>query len=135
MPMAFKHIDIYSTVIKGRIKKISNCMMLPFTPGTRQLKNALLCISLLLFVSSFQRLSAQNCFVNTRIKKITANISGSIKSYLEFKPVGYDANTTKRYPLLIYIGGTGEMFQQPGGTAQDLCPALQYSLPWRMNVG
>jgi predicted peptidase len=54
---------------------------------------------------------------------------------LEFKPLGYDANPTKRYPLLIYIGGTGEMFQQPGGTDQDLCPALQYSLPGRMNVG
>ena len=110
--------------------------MISFTSGSRQLKLSVLCISSLLFgLSSFQPINAQNCFVNTRIKKITADISGSIKSYMEFKPVGYDANPTKRYPLLIYIGGTGEMFQQPGGTDQDLCPVLQYSLPWRLNVG
>lgn len=75
------------------------------------------------------------CFVNSRIKKITANVSGSIKSYLEFKPVGYDTDVNKKYPLIVYIGGTGEMFQQPGGTDYDLCPVLQYSMPWRMNVG
>jgi len=111
-------------------------MRLPFTPAHRKFKIAILSISLLIFgMTSFVTADAQNCFVNTRIKKITADISPSIKSYLEFKPVGYDANPSKRYPLLIYIGGTGEMFQQPGGTDQDLCPALQYSMPWRMNVG
>jgi hypothetical protein len=86
-------------------------------------------------LTGFTTTFAQNCFVNPRIKKITASISPAIQSYLEFKPIGYDANPTKRYPLLIYIGGTGEMFQQPGGTDQDLCPAIQYSMPWRMNVG
>ena len=54
---------------------------------------------------------------------------------MEFKPVDYNTNPTKKYPLLIYIGGTGEMFQQPGGSDQDLCPVLNYSMPWRMNVG
>ncbi|HYE54650.1 MAG TPA: T9SS type A sorting domain-containing protein [Chitinophagaceae bacterium] len=79
--------------------------------------------------------SAQNCFVNPRIKKITANVSPTIKSYLEFKPADYATNPTKKYALLVYIGGTGEMFQQPGGSDQDLCPVLGYSMPWRMNVG
>lgn len=77
----------------------------------------------------------QNCFVNVRIKKVTANISLAIQSYMEYKPVDYNTNPNKKYPLLVYFGGTGEMFQQPGGTDQDLCPALQYSMPWRMNVG
>src|SRR3954469_14748301 len=89
----------------------------------------------LVCLATFTAATAQNCFVNTRIHKVTANISASIQSYMEIKPVGYDSTSTKKYPLLIYIGGTGEMFQQPGGTDQDLCPALQYSLPWRINVG
>jgi hypothetical protein len=54
---------------------------------------------------------------------------------MEYKPVDFDSNPTKKYALLIYIGGTGEMFQQPGGSDYDLCPVLGYSLPWRMNVG
>jgi hypothetical protein len=90
----------------------------------------MLCM-ILLPVSTY----AQNCFVNVRIKKVTANITPAIQSYMWYKPVDYDANPTKKYPLLLYFGGTGEMFQQPGGTDQDLCPALQYSMPWRMNVG
>lgn len=107
-------------------------MKLPFAASYRQFIICFLCIGLMTCAFSVQ---AQNCFVNSRIHKITANISPAIQSYMEFKPLGYDANPTKRYPLLVYIGGTGEMFQQPGGTDQDLCPALQYSLPWRINVG
>lgn len=54
---------------------------------------------------------------------------------MEFKPVDWLTNPTKKYALLIYMGGTGEMFQQPGGTDQDLCPVLNYSMPWHMNNG
>lgn len=88
----------------------------------------------LLSVTVVNTANAQ-CFVNPRIKKITADISWAIKSYLEYKPVDFDTNPTKKYALLVYMGGTGEMFQQPGGSDQDLCPVLGYSLPWRMNVG
>jgi hypothetical protein len=95
------------------------------------LRTAMLTLGLLGFTSAF----AQNCFVNSRIKKITANVSPTIKSYLEFKPVDWATAPTKKYALLVYLGGTGEMFQQPGGSDQDLCPVLQYSMPWRMNVG
>jgi len=77
---------------------------------------------------------AQACFVNPRINKVTANISPAIQSYMEYLPVDYNTNPTKKYALLIYIGGTGEMFQQPGGSDDDLCPVLGYSMPWRMNV-
>lgn len=105
--------------------------MRPSTASRRKLSMA---VFLMVLFASFTA-SAQNCFVNTRIKKITANVSSTIKSYLEFKPVGYDTDVSKKYPLIVYIGGTGEMFQQPGGTDQDLCPVLQYSMPWRMNVG
>ena len=107
-------------------------MKISFTATCPQFKIFFLCLGLSTFGLS---VNAQNCFVNSRIHKITANISPAIQSYMEFKPLGYDVNPTKRYPLLVYLGGTGEMFQQPGGTDQDLCPALQYSLPWRINVG
>lgn len=90
---------------------------------------------LLLFSFFFTTLHAQNCFVNQRIKKYTADISWAIKSYMMYEPVDWNTNPTRKYALLVYLGGTGEMFQQPGGTDQDLCPALQYSMPWRMNVG
>ena len=75
-----------------------------------------------------------NCTMLCRIHKITANVSSTIQSYMEIKPADYDAHPTKKYPLLIYLGGTGEMFQQPGGSDQDLCQVLGYSMPFRINV-
>ncbi|MGB8192522.1 MAG: hypothetical protein WCF67_11415, partial [Chitinophagaceae bacterium] len=106
------------------------------TPRLRKLNISVLRVTMLCIAAfAFTIATAQNCFINPRIKKITANVSPTIKSYLEFKPADYTTNPTKKYPLLIYIGGTGEMFQQPGGSDQDLCPVLQYSMPWRMNVG
>lgn len=110
--------------------------MQPSTSGVRKLTMSVLYAALFSLVLSVpQAANAQNCYVNPRIKKITANISSTIKSYLEFKPVDFASNPTKKYALLVYFGGTGEMFQQPGGSSQDLCPVLQYSMPWRMNVG
>lgn len=92
-----------------------------------------LCASFtLLFVS---RTVVAQCFINPRMHKITANVSPTIKSYMEFKPADYETNPTRKYPLIVYEGGTGEMFQQPGGTDQDLCPIVQYSLPMRLNQG
>ncbi len=95
----------------------------------------MLCFSLLFLLAFSSILEAQSCTINPRIKKITANVSSTIKSYMEFKPVDWLTNPTKKYALLIYLGGTGEMFQQPGGTDQDLCQVLNYSMPWHMNNG
>ncbi|HYF33216.1 MAG TPA: T9SS type A sorting domain-containing protein [Chitinophagaceae bacterium] len=110
--------------------------MRPSTSSSRKLTISVLYAAvLLLALSGLNTANAQNCYVNPRIKKITANVSATIKSYMEFKPVDWNANPTKKYPLIVYFGGTGEMFQQPGGSSQDLCNVLQYSMPWRMNVG
>jgi hypothetical protein len=110
--------------------------MVPFTARLRRLKLSVLAlITLAMMLTGLTSVQAQNCYVNPRIKKITANISTTIQSYLEFKPVDYATAPNKKYALLVYLGGTGEMFQQPGGSDQDLCPVLQYSMPWRMNVG
>ncbi|HYF33217.1 MAG TPA: T9SS type A sorting domain-containing protein [Chitinophagaceae bacterium] len=103
-----------------------------FTPRYRKLA---ISVSYFTLLSILFNTAAAQCFVNPRIKKITADISWAIKSYMEYKPVDFDTNPTKKYALLIYFGGTGEMFQQPGGSDQDLCPVLGYSMPWRMNVG
>ncbi|MGB8190653.1 MAG: T9SS type A sorting domain-containing protein [Chitinophagaceae bacterium] len=85
--------------------------------------------------SIFQFVKAQPCFVNPRIHKVTADVSWAIKSFMEYLPADWETNPTKKYALLVYLGGTGEMFQQPGGNDYDLCPVLGYSMPWRMNVG
>jgi len=102
----------------------------------RQRNYSLVKAVLLVLIAGLWGINATaQCYVNPRIKKITANVSATIKSYMEFKPVDYATNPTKKYALLVYIGGTGEMFQQPGGSDLDLCNVLGYSMPWRMNVG
>jgi len=101
--------------------------------GTR--KSKLSVLILLVGLLSYDTTQAQDCFINPRISKITANISPAIQSYMEYLPADYNTNPTRKYALLIYLGGTGEMFQQPGGSDNDLCPVLGYSMPWRMNVG
>ena len=74
-------------------------------------------------------------FVNCRIKKIQANIDPWIKSYMEIKPVDYETNPTRKYPLLVYLGGTGEMFQVPNNNTVELCHTLYWSMPSRINSG
>src|SRR5689334_16200296 len=67
---------------------------------------------------------AQPCTLHPRLHKVTADVSPTIKSFMEFLPVDFQTNPTKKYPLVVYLGGTGEMFQQPGGDDYDLCPML-----------
>lgn len=74
-------------------------------------------------------------FVNCRIKKIQADVDPWIKSYMEIKPVDYETNPTRKYPLLVYLGGTGEMFQAANSNTVELCPALYWSMPSRINSG
>ena len=74
-------------------------------------------------------------YVSCRIKKIQADINPWIKSYMEIKPVDYETNPTRKYPLLVYLGGTGEMFQAPNNNTVELCPALYWSMPSRINSG
>ena len=73
--------------------------------------------------------------VNCRIKKFQADITPWVKSYMEIKPVDYETNPTRKYPLLVYLGGTGEMFQTPNNNSVELCPALYWSMPSRINAG
>src|SRR5689334_6155814 len=110
-----------------------NSMILPFTLNHSYVRRIIMSFIAILFTS--QLVLSQTCFVNPRVHKITANITPAIQSFMEMLPYDYDSTTSKKYPLLVYIGGTGEMFQQPGGTDQDLCPALNYSLPMRFNQG
>lgn len=74
-------------------------------------------------------------FVNCRIKKIQADINPWIKSYMEIKPVDYESNPTRKYPLIVYLGGTGEMFQVPNNNTVELCHVLYWSMPSRINSG
>ncbi len=74
-------------------------------------------------------------FVTCRIKKIQADITPWVKSYMEIKPVDYETNPTRKYPLLVYFGGTGERSQVPNNNTVELCPALYWSMPSRINSG
>ena len=74
-------------------------------------------------------------YVMCRIHKVQANINPWIHSYMEITPPDYFTNPTRKYPLLVYLGGTGEMFQAPNSNTVELCPALYWSMPSRINSG
>ena len=54
---------------------------------------------------------------------------------MEVKPVDYETNPTRKYPLVIYMGGTGEQFQIPNSNTVELCRTLYWSMPSRINSG
>src|SRR3954466_14432333 len=73
--------------------------------------------------------------VRCGIRKIQADISPYVKSYMEIKPADYESNPTRKYPLLVYLGGTGEQFQFPNNNTVELCHTLYWSMPSRINSG
>ena len=73
--------------------------------------------------------------INCSIKKIQANITPYVQSYMEVKPADFESNPTRKYPLLVYLGGTGEQFQIPNSNTLDLCHTLYWSMPSRINSG
>jgi hypothetical protein len=54
---------------------------------------------------------------------------------MEIKPADYESNPTRKYPLMIYMGGTGEQFQIPNNNTVELCRTLYWSMPSRINSG
>src|SRR3982751_3816449 len=74
-------------------------------------------------------------YVMCRIHKIQADVTPYVKSYMEVKPADFESNPTRKYPLLVYLGGTGEQFQIPDNNTQELCQTLYWSMPSRINSG
>ncbi|MBX2925308.1 MAG: T9SS type A sorting domain-containing protein [Chitinophagaceae bacterium] len=62
---------------------------------------------------------------------VSANIATYMKGYYESLPVDYKTNTTKKYPLLIFLHGSGEK----GNGTTDLPLVLKWGPPRLINEG
>lgn len=86
-----------------------------------------------LFFSSFFLFSIQSSFAqyqNTQ-RAVTANVHTQIGGYYESLPVDYAANPTKKYPLLIFLHGVGEL----GNGTTQLPLVLKNAIPKMLNQG
>lgn len=63
----------------------------------------------------------------------SVNISNSIKGYAEILPEGYNANPTKKYPLILFIHGIGSVGD--GQSVNSLCYAVCGALPMKIEQG
>lgn len=61
------------------------------------------------------------------------NVSNSIKGYAEILPAGYNANPTKKYPLILFIHGVGSVGD--GQSVNALCYAVCGALPMKLEQG
>lgn len=60
----------------------------------------------------------------------SVNISNSIKGYAELLPFGYAVNTTKKYPLILFINGIGSVGD--GQSVATLCNSICGALPLKI---
>lgn len=93
---------------------------------------ATLFLFVLFMVTTWQSARAQNDYCNNwpggnvplkqkKIPNITIPGTSHIRGYLEKLPDDYNANPTKKYPLLVFIHGVNE---KGNGTAEDLCALM-----------
>ena len=64
-------------------------------------------------------------------KAVTAKIDSYVNGYYESLPVDYTSNTTKKYPLLIFVHGVGEL----GNGTSQLSLVLKNGPPKLLNEG
>ena len=89
--------------------------------------------SFFLFISSFFLFSIQSSFAQYQKtqRAVTANVSPRIQGYYESLPVSYASNPTKKYPLLIFLHGVGEL----GNGTTQLPLVLKNGIPKMLNQG
>lgn len=89
--------------------------------------------SFFLFFSSFFLFSIQSSFAQYQKtqRAVTANVTTTIQGYYESLPVDYAANPTKKYPLLIFLHGVGEL----GNGTTQLPLVLKNAIPKLLNQG
>jgi predicted peptidase len=80
-------------------------------------------INLLILLSTFFA-SVSFSQVQT-LKAVQANITNNIAGYYESLPVDYYSNPTKKYPLLIFFHGSGEL----GNGTTDISKLASTGLP------
>lgn len=87
---------------------------------------------MVMYALLFAVLSITNSYSQTQTQTaVSANVSTYIKGYYESLPVDYKTNTTKKYPLLIFLHGSGE---KGNGTTQ-LPLVLKNGPPKLINEG
>jgi dienelactone hydrolase len=102
------------------------CGILPNSP-LRKL------FSFFLFLSSFFLFSIQSSFAQYQKtqRAVTTNVSPRIQGYYESLPVTYASNPTKKFPLLIFMHGVGEL----GNGSTELPLVLKNAIPKMLNQG
>src|SRR6478672_5443614 len=138
--------------IKYRIENLQICRMRSFPSSSEKLRTLVLSFTMVSLLILTGLSGVGQCpgpglpcpplsdgspggYVMCRIKKIQADVTPYVKSYMEIKPADYATNPTRKYPLLVYLGGTGEQFQIPDNNTTELCQALYWSMPSRINSG
>src|SRR5690606_7386519 len=103
------------------------CGTLPNVP-LRQL------FSFFLFFSSFFLFSIQSSFAQYQKtqKAVYKKMGSYVNAYYESLPVDYAANPTKKYPLLIFVHGKGEI---GNGSTSALPLVLRNGPPKLLNQG
>ena len=89
--------------------------------------------SFFLFLSSFFLFSIQSSFAQYQKtqRAVTANVTTTIQGFYESLPVDYASNPTKKYPLLIFLHGVGEL----GNGTTQLPLVLKNAIPKMLNQG
>src|SRR5919199_765791 len=83
----------------------------------------LLCLSLSIGPAVAQNLTQ---------RPVTTNVNYAIGGYYECLPLDYKTNPTKKYPLLIFIHGIGELGD---GSASELPRVLRHGPPQLIDNG
>ncbi|HTN05783.1 PKD domain-containing protein [Agriterribacter sp.] len=89
--------------------------------------------SFFVLLISFFLFSSQSTFAQYQKtqKAVNAKIDSYVNGYYESLPVDYASSTTKKYPLLIFIHGVGEI----GDGTSQLSLVLRHGPPKLLNAG
>ncbi|HRO48415.1 hypothetical protein, partial [Agriterribacter sp.] len=87
----------------------------------------------LFFFFSFFFFNSQSSFAQYQKtqKAVTANVHAQIGGFYESLPVDYASNPTKKYPVLIFLHGVGEL----GNGTTQLPLVLKNAIPKLLNAG
>ncbi|MFM2363964.1 MAG: hypothetical protein RLZZ316_2866 [Bacteroidota bacterium] len=111
-------------LLKINSKSLSEKLMNPNNPNPESMKANLytksrgIVLMLLFFTFAFHSYSQQ----------VTRNVTASNGTYIgfyEFKPYNYNANPTRKYPLIIFLHGIGER----GNGTTELPRVLTWAIP------